>query len=63
MEQCRGRGRKRARSVVFLKPKRVARTLSTHPMVKTEQPKSRTKWWGYLGSGGEGPPAKKMLRQ
>ena len=50
-----------ARSVVFLKPKRVARRLSTHQMMKRQQPRSRIEHG--CGSGGGGLSIKKMLRQ
>lgn len=60
-EQFRGRGRKMARSVVFLKPKKLARRLSTRQMMKRQQPRSRTEH----GPGGRhgGSSVKKVLRQ
>lgn len=62
MEQFRGSGKKMGRSVVFLKPKRVARRLSTpHQMLKSEQPRSRTER-GH-GNGGGGSSIPKMQRQ
>ena len=50
-----------ARSVVFLKPKKVARRLSTHQMMKRQQPGP---WTEHDPGGGHGESSvKKVLRQ
>ena len=60
-EQFRGRGRKMARSVVFPKPKKVARRLSTRQLMRRQQPRL---WMEHgPGSGRGGSSVKKLLRQ